>query len=39
MGRKKYEELRLSVICFEVADIITMSPNDYDNTGDWVDGW
>lgn len=41
MGKKKYEELKLFVVCFEEADILTNSLDDNlnDNTGDWVGGW
>ena len=40
-GKKKYEELKLFVVCFEEADILTNSLDDNlnDNTGDWVGGW
>lgn len=39
MGMKKYEELRLSIFRLDATDILTISDNDYDNTGDWVGGW
>lgn len=39
MRKKDYETMLLSIICFEEADVITLSENDYDNTGDWVGGW
>lgn len=39
MGRKIYEEIKMTVICFEEADIITYSENDYDNIGGWNPGW
>ena len=39
MLRKNYEEILLSIVRFDEADVITLSDNDYDNLGGWNQGW
>ena len=33
MGKKLYEEMKLTLIRFDEADVLTYSENDYDNVG------
>ena len=41
MGKKLYEEMKLTLIRFDEADVLTYSENDYDNVGPggWNPGW
>ena len=39
MAKKRYEEIKLTLIRFGEADVLTYSENDYDNTDGWNSGW